>query len=80
LSETPACTDIVRAIHSEELSLMSWTWYSRVPSLSNPADGPSRLDFDEAVSKFHARIYDVRAPSSLLNAVWLEYMHGLHAV
>ena len=44
-SEVEPCNNIVRAIQMEELGLQTWSWFSRIPSPSNPADGPSRLDF-----------------------------------
>jgi len=72
-SESPACADIVRAIHMQENKLQSWTWYSRLPSFSNPADGPSRLDFKQAEEVFLAKRWDVRLPKSLLGGRWLEF-------
>ncbi len=44
-SDSPCCEDLVRAIHYEEAQLASWSWFSRVPSYSNPSDAASRLDF-----------------------------------
>ena len=35
---------ILCAISSEELAHPIWPWYARVPTHSNLADGPSRLD------------------------------------
>ena len=35
---------IVGAIIDLEFSQCSWNWYARVPTSSNPADDPSRLD------------------------------------
>lgn len=34
---------IIRQLIGLELEAQSWVWYARVPSCSNPADGPSRL-------------------------------------
>jgi len=36
--------DIVRAVITLEYEQCSWNWYARVPTHSNPADDPSRLD------------------------------------
>ena len=44
-AETLGCRNIVRAIHMLEATVATATWWSRVPTLSNPADGPSRLEF-----------------------------------
>ncbi len=35
---------MVSAIIDQEFVQHSWNWYARVPSASNPADDPSRLD------------------------------------
>jgi hypothetical protein len=35
---------MVAAIVDQEFVQRSWNWYARVPSSSNPADAPSRLD------------------------------------
>ena len=42
-----------------DLKNAGFSWYARVPSASNPADGPSRLDFEEALSVFKSRAVDV---------------------
>ena len=36
--------DIVRAVITQGYEQCSWNWYARVPTHSNPADAPSRLD------------------------------------
>ena len=36
--------DIVRAVITQEYEQCSWNWYARVPTHSNPADDPSRMD------------------------------------
>ncbi len=40
---------IVGAIIDLEFSQVSWNWYARVPTSSNPADDPSRLDSEALV-------------------------------
>ena len=42
-SDSLASDLMVRQLVALEASSQTWIWYSRVPSLSNPADGPSRL-------------------------------------
>ena len=42
-----------------DLKNAGFSWYARVPSPSNPADGPSRLDFEEASNVFKSRAVDV---------------------
>jgi hypothetical protein len=36
--------DIVKAVLHQEFLQESWNWYARVPTHSNPADDPSRLE------------------------------------
>ncbi len=47
-SPVKASADLIQLIGLEEASRTIFTWYARVPSASNPADGPSRLDFTGA--------------------------------
>jgi hypothetical protein len=42
-SRLPASMELIKLVASMECACQSWTWYARVPSYSNPADGPSRL-------------------------------------
>ena len=44
-----ASARLVAAFWETEATLASYSWVDRVPSLSNIADGPSRLRFDEVV-------------------------------
>lgn len=41
-SSHPASMEIIEQVWAQELELQSSSWYDRVPSASNPADGPSR--------------------------------------
>ena len=72
-SDTPSCEDIVRAIQFEEKELLPWSWFSRVPSFSNPSDAASRLDF-ELMSKLFPTANRVEAdnlqPLTLQNGIW----------
>jgi hypothetical protein len=49
-----------------DLSSVSHFWFARVPSKSNIADGPSRLDFDEVSALPHSTRVDVSVQASLL--------------
>ena len=44
-----ASARLVSSFWESEAALASYCWVERVPSLSNIADGPSRLKFDEVV-------------------------------
>ena len=65
-SESLHSRRILKAIIHEELSTQSWTWYSRVPSHSNPADAASRLKPAIMVTKFAAAQVKVVLPTSML--------------
>ena len=41
-SSHPASMEIIEQVWAQELEFQSSSWYDRVPSASNPADGPSR--------------------------------------
>ena len=71
-SEVEPCNNIVRAIQMEELDLQTWSWFSRIPSPSNPADGPSRLDFLWTCDILGAKRYEVEQPKSLRAGRWLR--------
>ena len=60
-SAVESSNDILRAIGLVDAAYPSWTWYSRVPSQSNPADMASRLQVSEAARRFGAE--RVEAPS-----------------
>ena len=44
-SATESMLDVLRVLARIEAEHPARLWYSRVPSPSNPSDGPSRLDF-----------------------------------
>ena len=48
VSDSPSSTVILRALVQRELACPSWSFYCRVPSHSNPGDGPSRLRLQPA--------------------------------
>ena len=47
--ETLRAAQMIRAFVDIESSLQHRVWFGRVPSYSNPADAPSRLDFKEVL-------------------------------
>jgi hypothetical protein len=57
---------IIAAIVKFDIDNQSWTWYSRVPSFSNPADPPSRLEFEEVERRFKAKRCSVEFPTTFL--------------
>lgn len=78
-SDSECCEDIVRAIQTEEQSLMPWTWYSRVPTFSNPSDAASRLDFALMMKQFpQATLVDAEAfqPLTLRKGFWARDTEG----
>ena len=69
-SESQACENIIRCISILDASSTTWSWYSRVPSKSNIADGPSRLRFPEKIGTFRVLRFEAPQPSSLKDGVW----------
>jgi hypothetical protein len=53
-SNVSTCAKLIKSIYEEIDRLQTFPWFSRVPSKSNPADAPSRLNFDEAKLHFGA--------------------------
>ncbi len=51
---------LVWIFHDFDVECQSHVWFARVPSVSNPADAPSRLDFQENERLF--RCHTIRAP------------------
>jgi hypothetical protein len=72
ISESLACSNIIRAISIHDAASMTWAWYSRVPTRSNVADGPSRLRFPDQVGNFRVQICEAPQPKSLKDGVWIE--------
>ena len=56
---------IVQAVMAEELSQPGWPWFSRVATLSNISDGPSRLDCSQVEALGSTRV-------SVPSAAWLH--------
>ena len=69
-SESVSCQNLVRTISIIGASQQSWPWYSRVPSKSNPSDGPSRLSFPSKVLRFTVQVSEAPQPISLEDGVW----------
>ena len=42
-SDSRSSAKLVELMMREEMQVQTWTWYARVPTHSNPGDGPSRL-------------------------------------
>jgi hypothetical protein len=53
-SPVEASSNILWAIAEQDARTQTSSWYARVPSASNPADGPSRLRFEEACRRWNA--------------------------
>lgn len=50
LSPSPAMRWLVRELYRFEVESPTFSWIERVPSFSNPADGPSRAMPEEVMS------------------------------
>lgn len=55
-SKAPICARIIRIIHSKLYELKCFSWFTRVPTKSNPADAPSRFSIQETVSCFNSTV------------------------
>ena len=58
-SRAPASKAMLRCFVNLELKSQCWTWFSRVPTKSNPADDPSRLVLVPSVHNRFARVLDM---------------------
>jgi hypothetical protein len=59
-SDSVFCGAIIKKIVEWDAEFVPWNWYSRIPSFSNPADKPSRLDWKSFLGEFPgASIQDV---------------------
>ena len=47
--------DLIKAFYSIEVHLPSFWWIERVPSKSNPADEPSRMEGEKASRRWGAQ-------------------------
>jgi hypothetical protein len=61
-SPSQASNRIVAAVVESEIASQCWSWYGRVPSPSNPGDGPSRLRLKPAAENCYAKHVEVRQP------------------
>ena len=61
-SQVYTCSEIVKLCHDIIEKYQLFVWFVRIPSKSNPADGPSRLLLKEASLQFDARIQDCVIP------------------
>ena len=53
-SSSPTMDDLIKAFYSIEVHLPSFWWIERVPSKSNPADEPSRMEGRAAADRWGA--------------------------
>ncbi len=58
-SDVASSLDMLRGIAECDLEQQTRSWYARVPTEANIADGPSRLDFKEAGSLLGAELVQV---------------------
>ena len=68
-SDSESADWLVRAILTLECDQHSCSWYARVPTASNPADKPSRLDISELESDPSYRRINVSQPNSFSGGV-----------
>ena len=61
-SQVASCAGIVRACHAVIEKYQLFVWFVRIPSKSNPADGPSRLMLEKASKQFNATIQQCVIP------------------
>jgi hypothetical protein len=66
MSDSRHCRRILFRIVQFDIANQNWTWFSRVPSFSNPSDAASRLKLDEMIGRFKAVRQRVAMPSTLL--------------
>ena len=71
-SDVSTCADIAAAVSLFDAQQSVWTWYSRVPSASNIADAPSRLQVLERFSDYEVLHFCPDQPASLKGGVWRE--------
>ena len=50
--------DIVREFIRLESYEQTWSWFARIPSASNPGDGPSRLELNPSADNLFAQLVD----------------------
>jgi hypothetical protein len=62
-SDIDPCAEIVHEYSRVQACNQSFSWFVRIPSKSNPADSPSRLQLNEAAKELGACIIEVVQPS-----------------
>ena len=68
-SNSAASAEILNLVALADVAVPSWTWYSRIPSESNPADGPSRLRLlPSAENLFAAVVPTPDSPAALMDS------------
>ena len=53
-SRSPASQRMIAMMVATECQQQTWSWYMRIPSESNPGDGPSRLRLQPAAENLNA--------------------------
>jgi hypothetical protein len=69
-SDSISCENIVRACSLEDAKFFTWNWFTRVPTKSNIADGPSRLEFPTTIGNFIVERCEVTQPKTLKFGSW----------
>ena len=59
---------MIQAIVATEQTSQCWAWYGRVPSPSNPGDGPSRLRLSPSEENCFAKLVEVQEPPESIYA------------
>ena len=67
-SPSHSSNNIVQLMIQAEVQCQTWTWYSRVPTKSNPADDPSRLVFIPGPDNAFAKIVEMPSIPKFLYA------------
>jgi hypothetical protein len=68
-SNVQSCADIVRECHRIIDMYNLFVWFVRIPSKSNPADGPSRLKLEESAHLLKASIITCNMPGFEFNSL-----------
>ena len=70
IGDSISCENIVRACSLEDAKYFTWNWFTRVPTKSNIADGPSRLEFPTAIGNFIVERCEITQPKTLKFGSW----------
>ena len=71
-SESQTCADIVSAVAMFDSLNFVWSWYSRVPTWSNIADAPSRLEKVTKILDYEVVYSEPEQPVSLQGGLWIS--------